>query len=104
VPENDFTAIIANDYMTSSYLKNTINDAFTMHIKDRFRLQLDVEKTNILISACNIFPSVLHYILLGDNSPYIRNYEHREELRKSGQDSEELADSLYYVTFCCSYL
>jgi tetratricopeptide (TPR) repeat protein len=73
------------DFMSSAYVENTVNDAFGVYVKDRYKLALDRDKTSMLIVVCRIFPSILYFTLLGDNSSYVRNHEHLEELRKSGQ-------------------
>lgn len=77
------------DFMTSAYIENTVNDDFATYVKDRFKLQLDPDKTTIIIVACRIFASVLHYVLLADNSPYILNYEQRGEQRKLREQDQE---------------
>ncbi len=76
--------------MTSKYVEKMTNDVYAMHIKERFKLDLDKDLTNMLIKASQIFPGVLHYLLLGDNVPYQNSHRHLEELKKSGGDQAYL--------------
>lgn len=77
------------DFMTSAYIENMVNDEFATYVKNRFKLQLDQDKTNMIISLCRIFASVLSYVLLTDNSPFIRSYQQSEEQRKLQEPDQE---------------
>lgn len=78
--------------MSSKYLEKVTSDIYARFVVDRFKLELDQDLTNMLIKASQIFPSVLQYLLLGDNTPYLNSHRHLEELRKSGGDHSQLAE------------
>jgi Tetratricopeptide repeat len=74
------------DFMSSKYVENTVSETFAKYVKDRFKLELDQDQTNMMIVGSRIFPSVLYYLLFTDNSNYLCNYQHRQKICMSGQD------------------
>jgi hypothetical protein len=46
----------------------------------------------MLIMASKIFPSVLYYLLLGDNTPYLTSHQHLQQLQSTGGDSKRLTE------------
>jgi tetratricopeptide (TPR) repeat protein len=78
--------------MSSKYLEKVLNDEYAKHVKDRFKLDLDSDLTKMLIMASRIFPSVLHYLLLGDNTPYLTSYQHLQQLQNTGGTRKRLTE------------
>ena len=88
-------------FMGSPYIERVINNDFVDYVIGRFFLPADGIKETIKTSA-KIFPSVLRFLLLGDNTTYHYFYDRKQEFM-SRPDAYQFNDMILSMFFRIIY-
>jgi len=83
------------EFMSTPYIDNMINSKFKDYVCSRFLIDVDEEVSKVITRAAKIFPSVLEFMLFGDNSFYKNNFKNVERLEDANVKQKWHKERLY---------
>jgi len=68
--------------MSSPYIDTVVNDKFADYVIERYKISADENIRSAIIKSARIFPSILHFLLLGDTSSYQHFYNSKQKFQE----------------------